>query len=118
LFEGLSLQLEPGERVALCGRNGTGKTTLMKIMAGSLKPDGGKMDYSKGVKVAYLPQEVPTDLSGIVFDVVLSGLEKQGKLLHDYHAVNHRLQTEYSDSLLNQLGVLQSQMDHTNAWEI
>ena len=61
LFDRLSFQLEPGERVALLGRNGTGKTTLMKIMAGAVKPDGGKVDYSKGVKVAHLTQDVPAD---------------------------------------------------------
>ncbi len=116
LFEGLSLQLEPGERVALLGRNGTGKTTLMKLIAGLMKPDGGKVDYSKGIQVAHLPQEVPA-LVGTVFDVVLSGLESQGKLLHDFHEVSHRLETEYSDALLNQLGRLQSEMDRTNAWE-
>jgi ATP-binding cassette subfamily F protein uup len=103
LFENLSLQLEAGEKVALLGRNGTGKTTLMKIMAGRMKPDGGKVDYQKGSRVAYLQQEVPADLKGSVFDIVLSGLETQGKLLHDYHEINHRLSTEYSDALLNQL---------------
>src|SRR5437868_1554634 len=89
LFDRLSLQLEPGERVALLGRNGTGKTTLMKLMAGQLKPDAGKVDYQKGVRVAHLPQEVPARLTGKVFDVVLSGLEAQVKLLGDYHEVSH-----------------------------
>ncbi len=117
LFDSLSLQLEPNERVALCGRNGTGKTTLMKIMAGALSPDSGKVDYSKGIKVSYLQQEVPTDITGTVFDTILSGFESRAKLLHDYHEVNHRLQSEYSESLMNQLGRLQSEMDHTNAWE-
>lgn len=117
LYESLSFQLEAGEKAALLGRNGTGKTTLMKIMAGTVKPDRGKVDYSKGVKVAHLTQEIPPGTAGTVFDVVLSGLVTQGKLLHDYHELNHRLQSEYSDALLKRLGVLQSEMDATNAWE-
>jgi len=118
LFDRFSFQLEPGERVALLGRNGTGKTTLMKIMSGQMKPDSGRVDYQKGVKVAHLPQEVPAKLEGKVYDIVLSGLEAQSQLLHDYHEVSHRLESEYSESLINKLGELQHEMDHTNAWEI
>ncbi|MDD5670769.1 MAG: ATP-binding cassette domain-containing protein [Candidatus Omnitrophica bacterium] len=117
LFDRLNLQLEAGERVALLGRNGVGKTTLMKVMSGELKPDSGLVVYPKGVRVALLPQEVPSDITGNLFDLVLSGLGGRAKLLSDYHHVNHRLQTEYSEQLMKELGRLQSEMDHSNAWE-
>jgi ATP-binding cassette subfamily F protein uup len=117
LFDHMDLQLEQGERVALLGRNGVGKTTLMKVMAGHLQPDSGKVVYQKGVRVTHLPQEVPSGISGNVFDLVLSGLGERVKLLSDYHHVNHRLQTEYSDQLMKQLGELQAEMDHTQGWE-
>ena len=55
IFDRLSLQLEPGERVALLGRNGAGKTTLMKIIAGELSPDDGQLVLQKGIHVAHLP---------------------------------------------------------------
>ncbi|MBP9865403.1 MAG: ATP-binding cassette domain-containing protein [Candidatus Omnitrophica bacterium] len=116
LFDSMSLHIEQGERVALLGRNGVGKTTLMKIMTGEIKPDSGKVVYQKGIKVTHLEQEVPVHVNDTVFDVVLSGLGDHVKLLRDYHHVNHRLQTEYSDQLMNELGRLQSEMDHTNAW--
>ncbi len=118
LFDRMSLQLEAGERVALLGRNGVGKTTLMKVMSGELKPDAGVVAYQKGICATHLPQEVPAGISGNVFDLVLSGLGERVKLLSDYHHVNHRLQTEYTEQLMNELGRLQSEMDHTGGWEI
>ncbi|HNX69207.1 MAG TPA: ATP-binding cassette domain-containing protein [Candidatus Omnitrophota bacterium] len=118
LFDHMDLQLEPGERVALLGRNGAGKTTLMKVMAGTLKTDSGLVVYQRGIRVTHLPQEVPAGISGNVFDLVLSGLGDRVKLLSDYHHVSHRLQTEYSEQLMKQLGDLQSEMDHTQAWEM
>ncbi len=117
LFDQMSLQLEPGERVAMLGRNGVGKTTLMRVMSGQIKVDGGLVVYQKGIRVTHLPQEVPAGITGTVFDIVLSGLGDRVKLLSDYHHVNHRLQTEYSDQLMRQLGDLQAEMDHTNGWE-
>ena len=117
LFDGITLQLEKGERVALLGRNGVGKTTLMKVMSGEVKPDKGSVVYQKGIKVSHLPQEVSSDITGTVFDIALSGLEGRAKLLSDYHHVSHRLQTEYSEELMKELGDLQSEMDHANGWE-
>ena len=117
LFDRLSLQLEAGERTALLGRNGAGKTTLMKVMAGQIPVDNGQTVYQKGITVTHLPQEVPSGLTGTVFDVVLTGFGERVKLLSDYHHLNHRLQTEYSEQLMRQLGRLQAEMDHTNGWE-
>ncbi len=117
LFDAMNFQIDPGERVALLGRNGAGKTTLMRVICGELPVDQGEVVFQKGIRVAYLPQEVPIQMTGNVFDIVLSGLGERSKLLHDYHEVSHRLETEYSDALMKRLGVLQSEMDRTNAWE-
>lgn len=117
LFDRMDLQLEAGERVALLGRNGVGKTTLMKVIAGQLKVDSGEIAFQRGLRVTHLPQEVPNDITGNLFDLVLSGLGDRVKLLSDYHHVNHRLQTEYSDALMRQLETLHTEMDAKNAWE-
>src|SRR6185436_17030891 len=108
LFDRLSLQLEPGERVALLGRNGVGKTTLMKMMAGQFGPDDGEIIVQKGINITHLPQEVPSDIKGEVFDIVLSGLGSRAKLLSDYHHVSHRLHTEHTPELMRELDRLQS----------
>lgn len=117
LFDQLSLNIEPGERTALLGRNGTGKTTLLKVIAGQINANSGQISYQKGIKVAHLPQEVPVGVSGTVFDVVLSGFGERVKLLSDYHHISHRLESEYSEQLMNQLSRLQEEMDRTNGWE-
>ncbi|MBF0489895.1 MAG: ATP-binding cassette domain-containing protein [Candidatus Omnitrophica bacterium] len=118
LFDKMSFQLESGERVALLGRNGVGKTTLMKVMAGQVGIDGGEIIYQKGITVTHLPQEVPAGITGNVFDIVLSGLGKRAKLLSDYHHVAHRLQTEHTPELMRQLDKLQTELDHTDGWDL
>ncbi len=118
IFDELSLQVEPGERIALLGRNGAGKTTLMKVMAGQMPVDGGKIIFQKGINVAHLPQEVPADIKGTVFDIVLSGLGQRANLLSEYHHLSHRLQTEHTAELMRQLDTLQSELDRTGGWDI
>ncbi len=118
LFEDLSLQLEAGERVALLGRNGVGKTTLMKVMAGQLGIDKGEIVYQKGVKVTHLPQEVPRDIQGTVFDIVFSGLGDRSKLLSDYHHLTHRLHSEHTPELMRELDRLQGELDSTQGWDL
>ena len=118
LFDQMSLQIEDGERIALLGRNGVGKTTLMKVMAGQIGLNSGNIVYQKNIQVTHLPQEVPVDLTGNAFDIVLSGLGEQAKIVSDYHHILHQLESEQSPPLLKQLDELQHQMDQNNCWEI
>jgi ATP-binding cassette subfamily F protein uup len=73
LLEGASLQVEPGDRICLLGRNGTGKSTLLKVVNGEIAPDEGEIVRQQGVTVALVPQEIPPGLSGTVREVVSGG---------------------------------------------
>lgn len=77
LMEGVSLSIERGERIALLGRNGVGKSTLLKVLNGEIVPDGGEVFRQKGLRVARLIQEVPTDRTGTVHDTVVAGGDAQ-----------------------------------------
>ncbi len=118
LLDQVSFQLEKSERVALIGRNGEGKTTLLTLMAGSQKPDSGKVVYEKGVKIGYLPQQIASNLEGVVFDIVLSGLGKRAELLSEYHKLNHELETTHSDELINKLNELQVKLESVDSWKV
>ncbi|MEO5368890.1 MAG: ATP-binding cassette domain-containing protein [Magnetococcus sp. DMHC-1] len=77
LLDGVDLPLERGERVCLVGRNGAGKTTLMRIISGELLPDTGIVVRQPGMRITRLPQEVPTNLEGSIFDIVTAGLGRE-----------------------------------------
>ncbi|MBK9926648.1 MAG: ATP-binding cassette domain-containing protein [Anaerolineales bacterium] len=85
LMEEINLQIENGESVGLLGRNGMGKSTLLKLISGDIQPHGGTIARQQNIRVAYLPQEVPQSLSGRVADVVASGLEAVTSPLDDEH---------------------------------
>jgi ABC transport system ATP-binding/permease protein len=78
LLENIDLQIEPGEQVGLLGRNGMGKTSLLKLVSGELEPDEGLIVRQQKLRTGYLPQEIPSSLSGVVSDIVASGLEESG----------------------------------------
>ena len=79
LIENADLSIDRGERVCLVGRNGTGKSTIMRLLTGEVKPDGGKIVFQQGVKITLLTQEVPQALFGSVFDVVSSRVRRAGE---------------------------------------
>lgn len=118
IFDCLNLQLEAGERIALLGRNGAGKTTLMKVMTGQQEVDSGNVIRQKGIQVAHLPQEVPVDITGSVYDIVLSGLGPRAELLSQHHQLTHLLQTKQTPALLKQLDLLQDKLTHTDSWDV
>ena len=71
LLENITIQIEKGERVCLIGRNGAGKSTMLKLFSGSLVPDKGTVWHQQGITVASLIQDVPAGLKGTVFDGVV-----------------------------------------------
>jgi ATP-binding cassette subfamily F protein uup len=118
LLDRVNLQIRKGERICLLGRNGTGKTTLLKLINEDLEPDKGNIVRRQGVTTARLAQEVPQRITGPVFDVVLGGLGKRGELPTGYHHLSVRLAEEGSEALMKELDRLQKKLDAEDGWEI
>jgi len=118
LIEGADLSIDRGERVCLVGRNGTGKSTILKLIAGDITPDGGKIVFQQGVKITLLTQEVPQALRGSVFDVVSSAFGQQGKLLAAYHHVSAKLARDHSKELMAELEVVQHKFEAAGGWQM
>jgi ABC transport system ATP-binding/permease protein len=111
-----AFHIERGERVCLLGRNGAGKSTIMKLLDGTIAPDDGVVVRESGVSVARLEQEVPGDVSGSTFDVVAAGLGDRGRLLARYHDASHRVAVEGSEAALRELDRLHHALDSAGAW--
>ena len=116
LLDHVDFQIEAGERVCLVGRNGTGKSTLIQVLRGVVRPDDGEVWQQQDLRIAYLAQEVPSDYSQTVFDVIAEGLEGMGKLLADYHHALLELETDSSPAQLDKLSELQHALDAEDGW--
>ena len=118
LLDGVDLKIEAGERLCLVGRNGTGKSTLMKLLNQELQADSGEILRGQGLRVARLTQEVPHELSGPVFDVVAGGLGEVGGMLAEYHAVSHQLAESGDEALLGKLEKIQHRLEAEDGWAL
>ncbi len=117
LLDGVTLQIEAGERIGLLGRNGSGKSTLMKLLAGQIVPDGGGIVHSDGVRTAILPQDVPDDLPGTIYDIVASGREEHADLLREYHELTLQTSRSSDDDLIRKIERVQHQIETSGAWQ-
>ena len=118
LLDKTSFQLNQGEKVGLIGRNGAGKSSFLKILAGVQKLDDGQLIIQNGLKIVYVPQESVFDDEMSVFDVVSEGLGSLRDVLRQYHQVSHQLESNHSDNLIQQLNDLQNQIEAQNGWSV
>jgi ABC transport system ATP-binding/permease protein len=113
LLANTAFSLESGERVGLIGRNGTGKSSLLKILAGIEKMDDGLLQYQQGLRIAYVPQEPIFDSNETVFDAVSKGVAQAKALREEYEALSVG---DWDDASHHRLDEVQSQLEALSGW--
>lgn len=118
LLDHAEFSIETGERVGLIGRNGTGKSSLLKIIAGTSKMDDGLLVMQQGIKIAYVEQEPQFDGDMRVFDAVASGLGELPALLQEYEALTGQFGGDNDDALMERMHEIQLVLDAADAWSL
>ena len=118
LLDHAEFSLEAGERVGLIGRNGTGKSSLLKIIAGMSKLDDGLLVMQQGIKIAYVQQEPQFAQEMSVFDAVATGLGELPALLNEYNELAGKLGGGNDDALMDRMHAIQAKLDAADAWSI
>ena len=118
LLDKTSFQLDSGEKIGLIGRNGAGKSSFLKILAGVQKLDDGQIIVQNNLKIVYVPQESFFDKDATVFDTVAEGLGEIRDLLRRYHHVGHDLENGSSEILLKELNELQLEIEAKDGWKL
>ncbi|MDR9455498.1 MAG: ATP-binding cassette domain-containing protein [Spiribacter sp.] len=119
LLANAELAIEPGERICVVGRNGVGKSTLLRLIDGSIEPDAGRIRCDEGVIVSRLEQAVPSGLGGSVFEVVTDGLGELGRLLARHHALAEAMAAGGADATdATEMADVQAQIEAGGGWEV
>jgi ATP-binding cassette ChvD family protein len=118
ILDDVTLAFLPGAKIGVVGPNGAGKSTLLRMMAGVEQPSNGDARLMPGFTVGILEQEPELDDAKSVLGNVEDGVAETKALLDRYNQIAEQMATDYSDELLAEMGVLQEQLDHKNAWDL
>jgi ATP-binding cassette ChvD family protein len=118
ILDDVTLAFLPGAKIGVLGPNGTGKSTLLRMMAGVEQASNGEARLMPGFTVGLLDQEPVLDDSKTVLGNVEEGVAATKALLDRYNEIAEQMATDYSDALLEEMGQLQEQLDHGNAWDL
>ena len=119
LLDDAGLTIAKRERICLLGRNGEGKSTLLRILAGEIQPDAGEIEAIPDLRISKLDQEVPYALQGTIFEIVAQGLGEAAKTIAQYHNLLHEIGEHPEDENIGEkLNEIQHQLDQTDGWDI
>ncbi|WP_067601986.1 energy-dependent translational throttle protein EttA [Nocardiopsis listeri] len=118
VLDNVSGSFLPGAKIGVVGPNGSGKSTLLKIMAGIEQPSNGEARLMPGFTVGLLAQEPHLDETKTVLENVEDGVAETKAMLNRFNEIAEQMATDYSDALLEEMGKLQEQLDHRNAWDL
>jgi ATP-binding cassette ChvD family protein len=118
ILDNVTLAFLPGAKIGVVGPNGMGKSTLLRMMAGLEQPSNGDARLLPGFTVGMLGQEPVLDESKTVLGNVEEGVADVKALLAEYNQITEKMATDYSDELLTEMGKLQEQLDHRDAWDL
>ncbi|MFI9271586.1 energy-dependent translational throttle protein EttA [Kitasatospora sp. NPDC052896] len=118
ILDDVTLSFLPGAKIGVVGPNGAGKSTVLKMMAGLEQPSNGDAFLSPGFSVGMLLQEPPLDESKTVLENVQDGVKEIKGKLDRFNEIAELMATDYSDALLDEMGKLQEELDHANAWDL
>ena len=118
ILDTVQMSVEMGERVCLVGRNGEGKSTLLKIILGEQEPDEGEFERQPGLKIAKLDQDPRVEIPGTVFDVVAQGAGESALLIAEYHHITMELGGENDDEILERMHEIEQVLQNNDGWEL
>ncbi|MCF6525043.1 energy-dependent translational throttle protein EttA [Streptomyces sp. JJ36] len=118
ILDDVTLSFLPGAKIGVVGPNGAGKSTVLKIMAGLEQPSNGDAFLAPGYSVGILLQEPPLDDSKTVLENVQDGVASVKQKLDRFNEIAEQMATDYSDALMEEMGKLQEELDHANAWDL
>ncbi len=118
LLDGVDLTIRQGERVTLIGRNGEGKSTLLKVIAGLIRADSGERQVVQNAVIAYMPQDIPADLHGTVFEIVSQGLEGLADVILAYHKATLTVMEDPGEKNLDYLARAQQALEDADGWQL
>jgi ATP-binding cassette ChvD family protein len=118
ILDDVTMSFLPGAKIGVLGPNGMGKSTLLRMMAGLEQPSNGEARLMPGFTVGMLQQEPPLNEEKTVLGNVEEGVAETKALLNRFNEIAEKMATDYSEELMDEMGKLQEQLDHRNAWDL